>query len=110
MRTGLSSLPGVAKRFVVNCLTLRRNFDVLYEQLEPSLLLPLLNSNLSYAEKREGVESYQNHRHAQNAAIVQAILGMSVQVNISPDICLALRGDNDQQRIAQTLLKGTYII
>lgn len=106
--TGLSSLPDDAKRAVVNNLTLRRNFDLLYEQLEPSLLNPLLNRNFSYAEKRGRVESYQKHRHAQNAAMVEAILSMSLQINVS-DICLALGGNNDQQRIAQVLLKGTCI-
>ena len=93
---------------MVNGLTLRRNFDLLYEQLEPSLLISLLNRNFSYAEKRGRVESYQKHGHAQNAAMIEAILSMSLQVNIS-DICLALGGNNDQQRIAQTLLKGTSV-
>ena len=105
---GLSSLPDDAKRAVVNNLTLRRNFDLLYEQLDPSLLMPLLSSNFSYAEKRGRVESYQKHRHAQNAAMVEAILGMSLQRNV-PDICLALGGNNDQKRIAQVLLKGNFI-
>lgn len=102
----LSSLPDDAKRAVINSLTLRRNFDLLYEQLEPSLLMPMLNRNSSYAEKRGRVESYQKHRHAQNAAMVESILSMRLQTNIS-EICLALGGNNDQQRIAQTLLKGT---
>lgn len=106
--TGLSSLPDDAKKAVVNTLTLRRNFDLLYEQLEPSLLTPLLNRNFSYAEKRGRVESLQKHRRAQNAAMVEAILSMSLQVNVS-DICLAMGGNNDQQRIAQSLLKGTAI-
>jgi hypothetical protein len=104
---GLSSLPDDAKRAVINSLTLRRNFDILYEQLDPSLLTPLLNRNFLYAEKRGRVESYQKHRHAQNAAMVE-FLSMSLQTNVS-DICLALRGNNDQQRIAQMLLKGTCI-
>ena len=106
--TGLSSLPDDAKKAVINSLTLRRNFDLLYEQLEPSLLMPMLDSNLSYAEKRGRVESYQKHRHAQNAVMVESMLGMSIRTNIS-EICLALGGNNDQQRIAQTLLKGTCI-
>ena len=105
---GLSSLPDDSKKAVINSLTLRRNFDLLYEQLDPSLLMPLLSRNLSYAEKRGRVESYQKHRHAQNAAMVEAILSLSLQTNVS-DICLALRGNNDQQKIAQTLLKGTLM-
>ena len=103
-----SSLPDDAKRAMINSLTLRHNFDLLYEQLEPSLLMPMLNRNLSYAEKRGRVESYHKHRHAQNAATVESMLSMSIQTNIS-EICLALGGNNDQQRIAQTLLKGTCI-
>ena len=106
---GLSSLPDDAKKAVINSLTLRRNFDLLYEQLEPSLLIPMLNRNLSYAEKRGRVESYHKHRHAQNAVMVESMLSMSIRTNIS-EICLALGGNNDQQRIAQTLLKGTCML
>lgn len=104
---GLSSLPDGVKKAVVNSLTLRRNFNLLYEQLEPSLLVPVLNKNYAYEEKRWTVESYQKQRHAHNAAMVEAVLGMRLQVDI-PDICLALGGKSDQQKIAQLLLRGMY--
>lgn len=92
---------------VINSLTLRRNFNLLYEQLDSSLLIPVLSRNYSYEEQRGLVESCHGHRHAQNAAIVEAILAMHVPVSI-PDICVALGANSDQKRIAQHLLKGMY--
>ena len=89
----------------MNSLTLRRNFNLLYEQLDSSLLIPVLNRNYSYEEQRGLVESCHGHRHAQNAAVIEAILAMHIQVNI-PDICVALGANSDQKSIAQQLLKG----
>ena len=92
---------------VLNSLTLRRNFNLLYEQLDSSLLIPVLNRNYSYEEHRGLVESYHGYKHAQNAAVIEAILAMHVQVNV-PDICVALGANSDQKRIAQQLLRGMY--
>ena len=89
----------------INSLTLRRNFSLLYEQLDPSLLIPILNGNYSYEDKRKIVESYCRHRHAHSAAMVEAILSMRVQLNI-PEICVALGANDDQKMIAQQLLRG----
>ena len=107
MSAGLPSVSESIRGAVINSLTLRRNFNLLYEQLDSSLLIPVLNSNYSYEDQRGLVESYHGHRHAQNAAVIEAILAMHVQVNI-PDICVALGANNSQKRIAQQLLRGMY--
>ena len=108
MSAGLPSVSESIRGAVIHSLTLRRNFNLLYEQLDPSLLIPVLNRNYAYEDQRGLVESYHGHRHAQNTAIIEAILNMRVQVSI-PDICVALGANNDQRKIAQQLLKGVYI-
>lgn len=98
-----------AKKSSVDALTLRRNFTLLYERLDPSLLIPVLNKNQSYEDRRKYVESYQKHRHAQNAAIVESILHMRVRVGV-PDLIIALGEREDQKTIGQQLLKGDYVL
>ena len=95
-----------ARKIAADALTLRRNFSLLYERLDPSLLVPVLNKNHSYEEKRKYVESYQKHRHAHIAAIVGAIFAMQPLPVGVPEICVALGEREDQKIISQQLLKG----
>ena len=95
------------RKATVDALTLRRNFSLLYERLDPSLLIPVLHKNHSYEEKQKYVESYQKHRHAHIAAMIEAILTMRVVVGV-PDVCVALGRKENQKMVAQQLLKGDF--
>lgn len=97
-------LPDHVKKAIANSLVLRRNCSLLYEQLNASLLLPLLKKNHLIKEGViEKVEMYHKQRHAQNMAIVDTAL--SVPVNIQ-EICRALEDDTNQQKVIQHLLQG----
>lgn len=107
--SGTPALTDGAKKIAVDSLTLRRNFSLLYDHLEPSLLVPLLSKTPSYEDKKKYVESYQKQRHAHSAAMIEAVLSMRLQMRV-PDICIALRGREDQQKIGQQLLRGKCLV
>lgn len=105
---GPSSLSDATKTAIVNSLTLRRCFSLLYEQLEPSLLMPILNRNFFVGnDVRKRIDSLQKqgHKRAQTVTVIATLLSLRVLVNI-PEICVALGARKDQQMIAQQLLKG----
>lgn len=102
-----SGLSESARQSLVNNLTLRRNCSLLYEQLNPPLLMPLLEMNHTFDEEKSmKVRMSSAHRHAQSMAIVEAIMGLRLQTLSIPVISVALNAKEDQRNISQQLIEG----